>query len=69
MADPLYELLAPYFDPSSAAPSPTDPTTSSYLSRLSTLPLSALTSSEPASLAQSSSSLLRSLQTLSKRSH
>ncbi|KAH6670079.1 Dor1-like family-domain-containing protein [Halenospora varia] len=71
MADPLYELLIPYFDTPSPRipPSSTDPTTNAYLSRLTTLPLSSLTSSEPQSLAQSTHSLLLSLQALSKRSH
>lgn len=71
MSDPLYELLSPYFDniETSSRPSPTDPTTSSYLNRLTTLSLSDLESCEPASLAQTSHSLLRSLQSLSKRSH
>ncbi|KAF2502719.1 Dor1-domain-containing protein [Lophium mytilinum] len=73
MADPLYELLVPYFDSQDAspraAPSPSDPTTSIYLARLTTLPLSALGSSEQQSLSQSSQSILRSLQTLSKKSH
>ncbi|KAF2119364.1 Dor1-like family-domain-containing protein [Lophiotrema nucula] len=75
MADPLYELLIPYFDAQDAAvraverPSATDAVTSTYLSRLTTLPLTALTSSEQQSLSQSSQSILRSLQALSKRSH
>ncbi|TLD38875.1 gb [Venturia nashicola] len=71
MSDPLYELLTPYFDSldSSSRPSPTDPTTSSYLNRLTTLSLSDLESSEAASLAQTSHAVLRSLQSLSKRSH
>jgi hypothetical protein len=71
MADPLYELLTPYFDALDTPPRPlaTDPTTSSYLNRLTTLSLADLSSTEPASLAQSSHSLLRSLQALSKRSH
>ncbi|QDS70670.1 hypothetical protein FKW77_001228 [Venturia effusa] len=71
MADPLYELLNPYLDAldPSSRPLPSDPTTSSYLNRLTTLSLSDLESSEPASLAQTSHSLLRSLQSLSKRSH
>lgn len=76
MADPLFELLIPYFDAQDdttastlAAISANDPTTSSYLSRLTTLPLAALASSEQQSLAQSSQSALRSLQSLSKRSH
>ncbi|TAQ83869.1 hypothetical protein B7494_g7807 [Chlorociboria aeruginascens] len=71
MADPLYELLVPYFDTPSprAAPSSSDPTTFTYLNRLSTLPLSSLQTSEPQSLSQTSHSLLLSLQSLSKRSH
>jgi hypothetical protein len=71
MADPLYELLVPYFDTPSLRPPPssTDPTTAAYLNRLTTLPLSSLTTSEPQSLSQTTNSLLRSLQALSKRSH
>ncbi|KAE8449679.1 hypothetical protein EG329_007454 [Mollisiaceae sp. DMI_Dod_QoI] len=71
MADPLYELLAPYFDAPSPRPAPSskDPNTSAYLSRLTTLPLSSLTSTEPQSLSQTTHSLLLSLQALSKRSH
>jgi hypothetical protein len=71
MADPLYELLTPYFDAldTPSRPLATDPTTSTYLNRLTTLSLADLSTTEPASLAQSSHSLLRSLQALSKRSH
>jgi hypothetical protein len=71
MADPLYELLIPYFDAQDAQlrPSPRDAVTNTYLARLTTLPLDALTSSEQHSLSQSSHSILRSLQSLSKRSH
>ncbi|KAL2066550.1 hypothetical protein VTL71DRAFT_2621 [Oculimacula yallundae] len=71
MADPLYELLVPYFDTPSPRPAPSskDPTTNAYLNRLATLPLSSLTSNEPQSLAQTTHSLLLSLQGLSKRSH
>jgi len=71
----LYELLAPYFDvpesPSSHLPPPTanDPQTTNYLNRLSTLSLSDLTSTEPASLLHAAQSHLRNLQALSKRSH
>lgn len=71
----LYELLAPYFDvpdqPSSSLPPPSadDLHTRSYLTRLSTLSLSDLASTEPASLLQSAQSHLRNLQALSKRSH
>jgi hypothetical protein len=69
--DPLYELLVPYFDAPSPRPPPssTDQTTTAYLSRLSTLPLSSLTDTEPQSLTQTTHSLLLSLQALSKRSH
>lgn len=71
MADPLYQLLVPYFDTPSPRPPPSsqDPVTAKYLSRLSTLPLNALTSTEPESLAQSSQSTLRSLQSLSAKSN
>ncbi|CAG8977084.1 hypothetical protein HYALB_00005792 [Hymenoscyphus albidus] len=71
MADPLYELLIPYFDKPSPRPPPSsnDPTTNTYLSRLTTLPLNSLTTTEPQSLTQSTHSLLLSLQALSKRSH
>lgn len=71
MADPLYQLLVPYFDDPSPRPPPAsqDPVTAKYLSRLSTLPLNALTSTEPESLAQSSQSTLRSLQSLSAKSN
>jgi hypothetical protein len=75
MADPLFELLIPYFDAQDAdsrsidRPKAGDAVTAQYLSRLTTLPLAALTSSEQHSLSQSSQSILRSLQALSKRSH
>jgi hypothetical protein len=75
MADPLYELLVPYFDAHDAdsrptdRPSPSDPVVAAYLARLTTLPLAALGSLEQQSLSQSSQSLLRALQVLSKRSH
>ncbi|KAJ9658622.1 hypothetical protein H2201_007702 [Coniosporium apollinis] len=74
MADPLFELLVPYFETQDAVaarpiPSPSDPVTTSYLNRLTTLSLSALSSSEPQSLLHSSQSVLRSLQALSKRSY
>lgn len=72
MADPLYELLTPYFDtPTSPRPVPKvqDNVTEKYLNRLSTLTLTALTSSEPQSLAQSSHTNLISLQSLSARSN
>lgn len=72
MADPLYELLVPYFDTSISprpVPSVSDQVTAKYLNRLSTLPLASLTSTEPQSLAQSSHSTLLSLQSLSARSN
>ena len=71
MADPLYELLAPYFDtskPTQTVPQPKDDVTSKYLNRLYTLPFSSLTTTEPQSLAQSSHSNLLSIQSLSARS-
>ncbi|OJD21700.1 hypothetical protein ACJ73_06957 [Blastomyces percursus] len=73
MADPLYELLVPYFDSSDVSSRPPPPTSDSvsskYLNRLSTLSLSSLTSTEPQSLSQSSHSVLVSLQALANRSH
>ncbi|KAJ5499591.1 Dor1-like protein [Penicillium expansum] len=64
MAD-LLELLAPHLDPTQSH----DVTTDKYLTRLSTLSLEALQTTEPPSLAQSSHSTLLSLQALSNRSH
>ena len=71
MADPLYELLVPYFDSPSprSRPSSQDPITAKYLNRLSTLPLSSLTTTEPQSLAQTAHTTLLSLQSLSARSN
>lgn len=70
MADPLFELLVPYFDTAAhPVPSPADAVTTAYLSRLTTLPLAALSSSEQLSLSQSSQSIIRSLQSLAKRSY
>ena len=79
MADPLYELLAPYFDetsPSSsssssaiARPSIASLQATNYFTRLSTLSLGELTTTEPASLLHSVQSHIRNLQALSKRSH
>ncbi|KAK5130094.1 hypothetical protein LTR08_002482 [Meristemomyces frigidus] len=63
----LYDLLSPYL--STSPPPVNDPQTSTYLTRLSTLSLSALTTTEPASLLHAAQSHLRSLQALSKRSH
>ena len=70
MADPLYELLAPYFkdNPTQSPPQANGPTTAKYLSRLSTLQLGSLETIEPLSLAQASHSALLSLQSLSTRS-
>ena len=71
MSDSLYELLAPVFeDPASSrlVPNFNDPTTAKYLSRLATLQLSALETTEPQSLAQASHSTFLSLQSLSTRS-
>ncbi|KAI6820488.1 Dor1-domain-containing protein [Hortaea werneckii] len=66
----LYELLAPSLD---VPESPSTPdhvqTTTTYLNRLTTLSLSDLTSTEPASLLHAAQSHLRNLQALSKRSH
>ncbi|KAK2750960.1 hypothetical protein FQN57_000035 [Myotisia sp. PD_48] len=73
MADPLYELLVPYFDASDASlrpPPPTSsPTTARYLNRLSTLSIASLKSTELQSLSQSAHSNLVSLQALANRSH
>ncbi|KAF2174861.1 Dor1-domain-containing protein [Zopfia rhizophila CBS 207.26] len=74
MADPLYELLIPYLDQHDATQRVSrlvsdDTIAKSYLERLTTLPLAALTTSEQQSLSQSSQSILRNLQSLSKRSH
>ena len=70
MADPLYDLLAPYFDGSKASvPNLRDSTTSNYLTRLSTLQLTSFDTTEPQSLAQSSHSNLLSIQALSTRSN
>ncbi|KAI1079402.1 Dor1-domain-containing protein [Whalleya microplaca] len=65
MADLLQELLSA---PSHGTPH-TDPVAMEYLANLASMPLSQLESSEQHSLAQSSHSLLLSLQALSKRSH
>lgn len=70
MSDSLYELLAPHLDhPSNVSDLAHNSTTAAYLGRLSTLPLSSLTDTEPQALAQTSHSLLLSLQALSSRSH
>lgn len=71
MADSLYELLRPHLGDkgSPSVPSLKDPTTTTYLARLATLPLASLDTTESQSLAQSSQSHLISLQALSTRSH
>ncbi|MCJ1371427.1 hypothetical protein MMC20_002642 [Loxospora ochrophaea] len=71
MADPLYELLVPYIDSLSSSRQTLhdgDSSVSKYLSRLSTLSLEGLTTTEPQSVAQSLQSSLLSLQSLSARS-
>lgn len=71
MADSLHELLLPHFpdvvDHTANAPSPT-PAVSQYLQRLSSLSLSALTSTEREALDYEVHTSLRSLQALAKRS-
>lgn len=84
MADPLFEVLAPYLDSNAnndasptttsrprrpPSPSSIDATTSKYINRLTTLSLESLKTTEPQSIAQSSHSTLLSLQALSNRSH
>ncbi|KAH8676368.1 Dor1-like family-domain-containing protein [Xylariales sp. PMI_506] len=75
MADLLHELLVAGSSISTAAdrysgsPVSPDPVALEYLSNLASLPLSAIQATEQQSLAQSSHSLLLSLQALSKRSH
>lgn len=67
MADALYELLKPHLKTtSSSTPSEVD---TKYLSRLVSLRLSDLSTTEPQSLSQSSQSSLVSIQALSSRSH
>ena len=73
--DPLYELLVPHEEQTLASghgkplASASDAQATTYLNRLSTLSLSDLASTEPASLLHSSQSHVRNLQALSKRSH
>ncbi|KAI2463662.1 Dor1-domain-containing protein [Annulohypoxylon bovei var. microspora] len=71
MADLFHELLKPpgSTDVRSNDKSHNDPVALEYLSTLASMPLSQLDGSEQQSLAQSSHSLLLSLQALSKRSH
>ncbi|KAI1276637.1 Dor1-like protein [Xylaria sp. FL0933] len=68
MADLLYDLLSPTLSPGSQS-SPPDPVALQYLTSLAAQPLSQLETVEPQTLAQSSHSLLLSLQGLSQRSH
>ncbi len=70
MTEPLYDLLSPHLNESSnPVSSAQEAVIKEYLTHLSTLPLSVLTTTEPQSLLQTAQSLLRSLQALSKRSH
>ncbi|KAF7512811.1 hypothetical protein GJ744_011914 [Endocarpon pusillum] len=74
-ADPLYELLASHLNPNVSASSQVAPSSSvhpnatSYLSHLTSLSLSALSTTETQSLAQALNTNLLSLQALSSRSH
>jgi hypothetical protein len=71
MADPLYDLLRPHLPPATTS-SPTPPLsaeTSQYLSRLVSLRLDDLTTTEPQSLGQAAQSTLVSIQALSARAH
>lgn len=73
MADSLYDLLSPYLKSDGSTAEETSDTRPStinrYLTRLTTLSLSALTSTEPQSLEQASHTNLLSLQALASRSH
>ncbi|KIW10590.1 hypothetical protein PV08_11554 [Exophiala spinifera] len=72
MADPLYELLRPHIietSPTTTTTSASNLEISRYLSRLVSLRLVDLTTTEPQSLAQSAQSNLVSIQALSSRSH
>lgn len=73
MADSLYDLLIPYLKPSASttdeAADSRPSTINRYLTRLTTLPLSALTTTEPQALEQASHTNLLSLQALASRSH
>ncbi|KAK8139921.1 hypothetical protein PG984_001044 [Apiospora sp. TS-2023a] len=68
MADLLYDLLRPAGRGQSSAPN-AEPAALEYLTSLASSPLSALESEQPQALAQTSHSLLLTLQALSKRSH
>jgi len=72
MSDSIYDVLAPSFEAlpdHTSRPDPSDPATTSYLNRITTLDLTDLSSTEPASISQSLHSNLRSIQALSKRAH
>ena len=71
MADPLYDLLGPYWDAQGpdAPVANSSAAASAYLARLPTLPLAALSSAEPQALAQAAQSAVRALQALAKRSY
>ncbi|KIW23581.1 uncharacterized protein PV07_11769 [Cladophialophora immunda] len=68
MTDALYDLLQPRLA-STSQPSSPSPEISRYLSRLVSLRLSDLTTTEPQSLSQAAQSNLFSIQALSSRSH
>ena len=72
MAESLYELLLPHLtttsDGDNLAPINPTPTTSTYLHRLSSLSLNALTSTEREALDYDIHTSSRSLQALAKRS-
>ncbi|KAI1616430.1 Dor1-like family-domain-containing protein [Exophiala viscosa] len=70
MADPLYDLLRPHLPQGgTSSNSATSPEISRYLSRIVSLRLNDLTTTEPQSLSQAAHSNLVSLQALSSRSH
>jgi conserved oligomeric Golgi complex subunit 8 len=68
MADLLHDLLLNPADRRDGKAEPADPVALEYISNLASLSLSSIASTEQQSLAQSSHSLLLSLQALSKRS-
>ena len=69
MSDPLYDLLEQHLPLSTRQPPSQSSGISNYLSRLVSLRLNDLTTTEPQSLAQSAQSNLVSIQALSSRSH
>lgn len=69
MADPLFDLLKPHLPPTITSPASPSSDVSRYLSRLVSLRLNDLTTTEPQSLSQAAQSNLVSLQALSSRSH